>query len=89
MKNNNFSILRNETLKRQKILELQKKFEQGLISENDLSKEEVIELEKLYNEQILELDSNIQKKESMLYKKISLNNEYYKQAIALKSKINK
>ena len=40
MKNNNFSILRNETLKRQKILELQKKFEQGLISENDLSKEE-------------------------------------------------
>ena len=89
MKNNNFSILRNETLKRQKILELQKKFEQGLISENDLSKEEVIELEKLYNEQILELDSNIQKKESMLYKKISLNNEYYKQAIAVKSKINK
>ena len=89
MKNNNFSILRNETLKRQKILELQKKFEQGLILENDLSKEEVIELEKLYNEQILELDSNIQKKESMLYKKISLNNEYYKQAIALKSKINK
>ena len=84
MKNNNFSILRNETLKRQKILELQKKFEQGLISENDLSKEEVIELEKLYNEQILELDSNIQKKESMLYKKISLNNEYYKQAINLK-----
>ena len=89
MKNNNYSILRNETLKRQIILELQKKFEQGLISENDLSKEEVIELEKLYNEQILELDSNIQKKESMLYKKISLNNEYYKQAIALKSKINK
>ena len=86
MKNNNFSILRNETLKRQKILELQKKFEQGLISENDLSKEEVIELEKLYNEQILELDSNIQKKESMLYKKISLNNEFYKQAIALKTK---
>ena len=61
MNNNNFSTLRNETLKRQKILELQKKFEQGLISESDLSKEEVIELEKLYDEQILELDNNIQK----------------------------
>ena len=89
MKNNNFSTLRNETLKRQKILKLQKKFEQGLILESDLSKEEVIELEKLYDEQILELDTNIQKKESILYKKISLNNEYYKQAIALKCKNNK
>ena len=86
MNNNNFSTLRYETLKRQKILELQKKFEQGLILEEDLSKEEIKALEELYDEQILELDNNIQKKESILYKKISLNNEYYKQAIALKTK---
>ena len=86
MKNNNFLDLRYETLKRQELLELQKKFEQGLISEEDLSKEEINQLEKLYDEQILELDNNIKKKESILYKKISLNNEYYKQAIELKSK---
>lgn len=86
MKNKNFLNLRYETLKRQELLELQKKFEQGLISEEDLSKEEINQLEKLYDEQILELDNNIKKKESILYKKISLNNEYYKQAIELKSK---
>ena len=86
MKNNNFSNLKYETLKLQELIKLQEKFEQGLILEEDLTKEQVKELEKLYDEQIIELDNNIQKKERILYKKISLNNEYYKQAIALKTK---
>lgn len=86
MKTDNFSNLKDMTLIRQKLLRLQEQFENGLILEKDLSEEEIKALEKLYDEQILKIDNEILKKESVLYKKISLNNEYYRKAIALKIK---
>ena len=86
MKNCFFENIKKDTIKRIKILDLQQKFEDGLILENNLSDEEKIELEKLYDEQIQELDIKIARKETELKRKIALNNEYLKKAIEIKSK---
>ena len=81
MKNSFFENIRKDTIQRLELLELQKKFENGLISEDDMTEKQKVELEKLYDEQILELDSKIEMKEKELKRKIMQNNEYYKLAI--------
>lgn len=81
MKNSFFENIRKETIQRLELLVLQKKFENGLITENDMSETQKKELEKLYDEQILELDAKIEMKEKELKRKIMQNNEYYKMAI--------
>ena len=86
MNNCFFENIKKDTTKRLKIIELQKKFESGLILENDLSNEEKIELERLYDEQIQELDMKIARKENELKRKIILNNKYFAKAIEKKSK---
>ena len=86
MDNYFFENIRKDTLKKIRLLNLQKKFETGLISENDLSAGEKIELEKLYDEQLIQLDIKIKNKKNQLKKKITLNNEYYKKLIEIKTK---
>ncbi len=81
MKNSFFENIRKETIQRLELLELQKKYEEGLILEEDMTEKQRIELEKLYDEQISELDSKIEIKEKELKRKIIQNNEYYKLAI--------
>ena len=81
MKNSFFENIRKDTIQRLELLELQKKYEEGLILEEDMTEKQRIELEKLYDEQILELDIKISQKEKELKKKIIQNNEYYKMAI--------
>ena len=81
MKNSFFENIRKDTMQRLELLELQKKYEDGLISEDDMTEKQKIELEKLYDEQILELDNKILQKENELKRKIIKNNEYYKLAI--------
>ena len=81
MKNSFFENIRKETIQRLKLLELQKKYEEGLILEEDMTEKQRIELEKLYDEQISELDTKIEIKEKELKRKIIQNNEYYKLAI--------
>lgn len=81
MKNSFFENIRKETIQRLELLELQKKYEEGLILEEDMTEKQRIELEKLYDEQISELDTKIEIKEKELKRKIIQNNEYYKLAI--------
>ncbi len=73
--------LKNSFEKRKILLQLQNDFELGLISESDLTKNQIQELEKLYDEQINELDRKINKKKKILIDKIKTNNRNYKRAI--------
>ena len=73
--------LKNSFEKRKILLQLQNDFELGLISESDLTKNQIQELEKLYDEQINELDRKINKKKKILIDKIKTNNKNYKKAI--------
>lgn len=73
--------LKNSFEKRKILLQLQNDFELGLISESDLTKNKIQELEKLYDEQINELDRKINKKKKILIDKIKTNNKNYKKAI--------
>ena len=84
--NNIRDKLKIEQEKRNKILELQNKLENGEISEKQLSKEEAKELEQLYESQIKELNINIELKKKELSSKINKVNELYKKAIEMKSK---
>lgn len=52
-----------------------------------MTEKQKVELEKLYDEQISELDTKIYQKENELKRKIIQNNEYYK--IAIKELENK
>ena len=54
--------------KEQEIIELQKKYESGDISENKLSPIQVIQLLKLYEKQVNDLDTTIKMQELMLNK---------------------
>ena len=54
--------------KEQEIIELQKKYESGEISENKLSPIQVIQLVKLYEKQVNDLDTTIKMQELMLNK---------------------
>ena len=73
--------LKNSFEKRKILLQLQNDLELGLISESDLTKNQIQELEKLYDEQITELDRKINKKKKILIDKIKTNNINYKKAI--------
>lgn len=73
--------LKNSFEKRKILLQLQNDFELGLILESDLTKNQIQELEKLYDEQINELDRKINKKKKILIDKIKTNNKNYKKAI--------
>ena len=84
--NNIRDKLKIEQEKRNKILELQNKLENGEISEKQLSKQEAKELEQLYESQIKELNINIELKKKELSSKINKVNELYKKAIVMKSK---
>ena len=84
--NNIRDKLKIEQEKRNKILELQNKLENGEISEKQLSKQEAKELEQLYESQINELNINIELKKKELSSKINKVNELYKKAIEMKSK---
>ena len=84
--NNIRDKLKIEQEKRNKILELQNKLENGEISEKQLSKQETKELEQLYESQIKELNINIELKKKELSSKINKVNELYKKAIEMKSK---
>ena len=84
--NNIRDKLKIEQEKRNKILELQNKLENGEISEKQLSKQEAKELEQLYESQIKELNINIELKKKELRSKINKVNELYKKAIEMKSK---
>ncbi len=84
--NNIRDKLKIEQEKRNKILELQNKLENGEISEKQLSKQEAKELEQLYESQIKELNINIELKKKELSSKINKVNELYKKAIEMKSK---
>ena len=64
--NNIMDKLKIEQEKRNKILELQNKLENGEISEKQLSKQEAKELEQLYESQIKELNINIELKKKEL-----------------------
>ena len=64
--NNIRDKLKIEQEKRNKILELQNKLENGEISEKQLSKQEAKELEQLYESQIKELNINIEKERTKL-----------------------
>lgn len=84
--NNIRDKLKIEQEKRNKILELQNKLENGEISEKQLSIQEAKELEQLYESQIKELNINIELKKKELSSKINKVNELYKKAIEMKSK---
>ena len=86
IENNIRDKLKIEQEKRNKILELQNKLENGEISEKQLSKQEAKELEQLYESQIKELNINIELKKKELSSKINKVNELYKKAIEMKSK---
>ncbi len=81
--------LQKDNKKRRELLELQKKYENGEILEEDLSDEQKQELEKLYDEQIQQLEDKIKEKKYELKQKIYTVNTYYKEAIKLKSKGSK
>lgn len=82
-------MLEEENKKRRELLELQQKYENGDIIEEELSEEQIKELEKLYDEQIQKLDEKIKEKKYELKQKIHTVNLYYKEAIKLKSKGSK
>ena len=54
----------------QKLLELQKMFSEGKITEDDISEEYIDELEKLYKKQIEDLDNEIEKSKQTIREKL-------------------
>ena len=60
IKNNDFShsLRVEENLEEKELLKLQEKFESGLVTEEELTEEQVDKLEQLYNEQIDKLNKD-------------------------------
>lgn len=54
----------------QKLLELQKLFSEGRITEDDIPEEYIDELEKLYKKQIEDLDNEIEKSKQTIREKL-------------------
>lgn len=76
--NGNFrKNIRQEVDMRKEILKLQKAYENGTILEKDLSNNQKYYLEKLYDEQAIELNNKIEQKKRGLKIKENLINEYY------------
>ena len=63
---------------KKKLLDLQRQFEDGKITEEEMTDFEKVELEKLYNEQIEELNNMILAKKKEIKQKIKRINMYYK-----------
>lgn len=66
-----------ENKEEQELLELQKKFENGLITEEELTEEQINKLEQLYNEQIKKLNEkflNYKNKIVSIKKQLAENN---------------
>lgn len=80
-----YTQMRKEVEQRKEVLDLQYEFEHGMVSEEDLSENQKNDLEKLYDEQIKELENNIANKQKELEKKMNMVNEYYKKMINLKA----
>ena len=68
------------------LINLQTLYENGEVSENELSKEQKNNLRKLYNDQIDDLDIKIKQQKAELDEKVKIVNEYYKKVIELKRK---
>jgi len=79
------ALLKKDLEKRQEIIKLQNMFEEGKIQEADLTPEQRRNLERLYDEQIIELDNEITLKKKVLNEKINIVNGYYKKLIDLKT----
>lgn len=81
-KQNNFkqqlqsSVKKNEELKK-----LQKDFENGDISIEEMTKKQIEELDKLYSIQIREAKRRLEAKKEKLKNKTNLVNSYYKKII--------
>lgn len=81
-KQNNFkqqlqsSVKKNEELKK-----LQKDFENGDISIEEMTKKQIEELDELYSIQIREAKRRLEAKKEKLKNKINLVNSYYKKII--------
>lgn len=81
-KQNNFkqqlqsSVKKNEELKK-----LQKDFENGDISTEEMTKKQIEELEELYSIQIREAKRRLEAKKEKLKNKTNLVNSYYKKII--------
>ena len=69
-----------------RLLKLQKDFEDNKISERELSEKEKRDLKTLYHQQINELENTISLKNEEVEQKIEAVNECYRKAIALKIK---
>ena len=57
----------------ERILELQKRYEEGKIKENKISKEDIESLMKLYENQIKEKNNNLRKYKEKIEKYIKIN----------------
>ena len=57
----------------ERILELQKRYEEGKITENKISKEDIESLMKLYEKQIKEKNNNLRKYKEKIEKYIKIN----------------
>lgn len=57
----------------ERILELQKRYEEGKITENEISKEDIESLMKLYENQIKEKNNNLRKYKEKIEKYIKIN----------------
>ena len=57
----------------ERILELQKRYEEGKITENKISKEDIESLMKLYENQIKEKNNNLRKYKEKIEKYIKIN----------------
>lgn len=57
----------------ERILELQKRYEEGKITENEISKEDIESLMKLYENQIKEKNNNLRKYKEKIEKYIKID----------------
>ena len=60
-------------IEKERILELQKRYEEGKITENKISKEDIESLMKLYENQIKEKNNNLRKYKEKIEKYIKIN----------------
>lgn len=89
LENNLKNQLKKDNQERNAILKIQKDFENGNITENELTEEQKAQLEKMYDEQIEELDRKIKDKKMELNSKIKKVNNCYQKLIDLKMKSKK
>ena len=79
----------NINKERNDLIILQQKFEDGKITEDNLTEKQKKELEKLYDEQIEQLNCSIRNKRKKLNKKTMEVNEYFRKIINKKNTSSK